>query len=76
MAFDIKMVGLRVSNKKDLVYTRLCFERNLHLETVDRDVYNLLDWIGEMGGFQRGLRTIFAVFLLALTYNNYESYMV
>ena len=49
---------------------------NLNLETADRDVYNALDWVREMGGFQRGLRTIFSMFLIIMTYNHYETYMV
>ena len=49
---------------------------SLDLETADRDVYNALDWIREMGGFQRGLRTICSLFLIILTYQNYETYMV
>ena len=49
---------------------------NLNLETADRDVYNALDWVREMGGFQRGLRTIFNLFLIIMTYNHYETYMV
>ena len=49
---------------------------NLNLEVAERDVYNLLDWIRSLGGFQRGLRTIFFLFIYAFTYKNYETYMV
>ena len=48
---------------------------NLNLETADRDVYNALDWIREIGGFQVGIRRIFGLFLIAMTYKNFETYM-
>ena len=49
---------------------------NLNLETADRDVFNALDWVRELGGFTRGLRTIFYIVLIVITYRNYETYMV
>ena len=49
---------------------------NLNLETADRDVFNALDWVRELGGFTRGLRTIFNLVLIVITYRNYETYMV
>ena len=48
---------------------------NLNLETADRDVYNVLDWIREIGGFLVGIRRIFGLFLIAMTYKNFETYM-
>ena len=54
----------------------LSFEMNLNLETVDRDVYNALDWVRELGGFQRGMRTMCGLVLMIMTYQNYESYMI
>ena len=84
MAFDIIEKGFRALptyytvNGYEPSYTQktLAFEMCLNLATADRDVYNTIDWIKELGGFQRGLRTIFSVFLLVLTYKNYETYMV
>ena len=49
---------------------------NLNLETADRDVFNALDWVRELGGFMRGLRTIFNIVLIVITYRNFETYMV
>ena len=49
---------------------------NLNLETADRDVFNALDWVRELGGFTRGLRTIFNIVLIVITYRNFETYMV
>ena len=76
MAFDIIETGKRpLLHHKGFVSQTLAFEMNLNLEVAERDVYTLLDWIRSIGGFQRGLRTIFSIFLLLFTYKHYETYM-
>ena len=49
---------------------------NLNLETADRDVYNMLNWIQDLGGMMKGIRMIFSLLLYLLTYSNYETYML
>ena len=49
---------------------------NLDLETADRDVYNMLDWVKEIGGLLKGLRMIFSLVVLVLTYKNFETFMI
>ena len=49
---------------------------SLNLMTAERDVYNALDWVRTLGGFQRGLRTILSLVMIVLTYNRYEAYMI
>ena len=57
MAFDIIEAGRRVLPTEEYLsvpnfnYHTLAFEMNLDLQTADRDVYNALDWVREMGGF-------------------------
>ena len=52
MAFDIIETGKRPLKKsKGFDSETLSFEMNLNLEVVERDVYNLLDWIRSLGGF-------------------------
>ena len=69
MGFDIIEKGKRpLLHHKGFISETLAFEMNLDLEVAERDVYNLLDWIRSLGGFQRGLRTIFSIFLLFMTY--------
>ena len=77
MAFDIVETGKRPPlTAYSISSETLSFEMNLDLEVTEREVYSLLDWIRSLGGFQRGLRTIFSLFLMVLTYKNYETYMV
>ena len=76
-AFDIVETGTRPPLTAYGVSSEtLSFEMNLNLEVTERQVYSLLDWIRSLGGFQRGLRTIFSLALLILTYKRYETYMV
>ena len=77
MAFDIVETGKRPPlTAYEISSETLSFEMNLDLEVTEREVYSLLDWIRSLGGFQRGLRTIFSLFLMVVTYKNYETYMV
>ena len=77
MGFDIIEKGKRpLLHHKGFTTETLAFEMNLNLRTVERDVYNLLDWIRSLGGFQKGLRTIFQIFIVIFTYKRYETYMV
>ena len=77
MAFDIIEKGKRPPFEAfGVPVASVAFEMNLHLEVVEREVYSLLDWIRSLGGFQRGLRTIFSIMLFIWTYKRYETYMV
>ena len=39
------------------------FEFDLTLYRVDRDVYSILDWIGDVGGLNEGLFLLFKMIL-------------
>ena len=49
---------------------------SLDLRTYDREVYNFLDWLGDLGGLYDGIRGIFMIFLAVMTYQRYDTYMV
>ena len=49
---------------------------SLNLRTYDREVYNFLDWLGDLGGLYDGIRGIFMIFLGVMTYQRYDTYMV
>ena len=42
---------------------QVTFEFDLTLYRIDRDVYSLLDWVGDVGGLNEGLFIIFKVIL-------------
>ena len=52
------------------------YEMNLNQNTVDRQVYSGLDWIGDIGGLLDGLNVMFIMIIAGLNYNLYSSYMV
>ena len=46
------------------------------METADRYVYNVLDWVATLGGFLRGLKILFGLLLIVPLYNFYETTMI
>ena len=60
----------------DLVHWTISYEMHLNIRTYDREVYNVLDWIGDIGGLLDGLRLLFALAVAVLTYKKYQTFMV
>ena len=48
----------------------------LDLEQAEREVYHILDWIGDLGGLYDGLKIFLSGILYFITYKMYDSYMV
>ena len=46
------------------------------LITVDREVYSILDWLGDLGGLFEGLFLGCGLIMFIATYKAYDSYMV
>lgn len=42
---------------------QITFEFDLTLYRVDRDVYSILDWVGDLGGLSEGLIIMFTILL-------------
>ena len=49
---------------------------NLDLIVTERTVYSYLDWVGDIGGLNDGLRIFFVVIASILNYNFYQSYLI
>ena len=60
----------------DRVHLQVTFEFDLNLYRIDRDVYSLFDWIGDLGGLLEGLSIIMAFILSLLHYRQFEHYMI
>ena len=54
----------------------MTYEFDLTLYRIDRDVYSILDWIGDVGGLNEGLIIIFSLVLGLMNYNTFEHYMI
>ncbi len=62
--FSISEANTRPYEYKDRVHLSISYEFNLNLHRVDREVYNLLDWLGDVGGLRDALFMIGTFVLL------------
>ena len=46
------------------------------LYRVDRDVYGVLDWIGDIGGLLEGFLVILSFTLTFISFKNFDHYLV
>ena len=74
--FEISRLGSRPYEFVDRVHFTIAIEMNLNLRTIDREVYQTLDLVGDTGGVSEGLKVIFATLLLVFNYKSYDTYMV
>ena len=61
---------------KDLTQMQVTFEFDLTLYRIDRDVYSMLDLIGDLGGLAEGLFIILAIILSSVTFNNFDHFLI
>ena len=43
---------------------------------IDREAYNLLDWLGDLGGLKEAMMIILASIFGLFYYNTFENYLV
>ena len=55
---------------------QITFEFDLDLYRVDRDVYSILDWIGDIGGLREGLVIILAGTIGFVKFHPFEHLMI
>lgn len=61
---------------KDRVHLQISFEFDLTLYRVDRDVYSILDWVGDVGGLNEGLFLFFQVILVFSQFYDFEHFLI
>ena len=49
---------------------------NMSRYYIDRSVYTVLDYIGDVGGLQAALMIVFGIFFMFCTVNAFENYLV
>ena len=54
----------------------MTFEFDLNLYRVDRDVYSILDWIGDVGGLFEGLYLIFTMLIFIFKFNDFQHFLI
>ena len=53
--FKFKEAGKRPYEFDNSIHLSITFEMELDLKVIDRQVYNFLDWVGDIGGLGEGL---------------------
>ena len=43
---------------------------------IDREAYNTLDWLGDLGGLKEALMLVMGAIITIINYNSLENYMV
>ena len=60
----------------DDVHIAVVFEFDLNLYRVDREAYNMLDWLGDIGGLKEALTIILSFIFVVFNYHTFEDYLV
>ena len=61
---------------RDNVHIQVTFEFDLDLTVTDRQVYSVLDWLGDTGGLGEALFFIGGAVLIIFNYAQFDSLMV
>ena len=54
----------------------MTYEFDLNLYRIDRDVYSVLDWIGDVGGLFEGLVILFSALVALANFNSLDHYLI
>ena len=60
----------------DNVHFAIAYEFDLNLYRLDREAYNKLDWLGDIGGLKEALSIVFAFLFGIFNYNKFDDYLV
>ena len=58
------------------MHTALSFEFDLNLYRIDREAYNMLDWLGDIGGLKEALTIILTSVFAVFNYHTFQDYLV
>ena len=76
MIFSNKFSSVRPYEFQDKVHMQITFEFDLTLYRVDRDVYSILDWIGDVGGLNEGICVGLSVVLAFCQFNKFDHALI
>ena len=54
----------------------IAYEFDLNQYRIDREAYNALDWLGDLGGLKEAIIIIFGFVLGLFNFNVFEDYIV
>ena len=71
----MSQVGTRPYEFPNRVHLAIAYELNLNLETLDRQVYSLLDLLGDIGGLSEALVFFGSLILFFLQYGQFDDFL-
>ena len=74
--FEIRSYTIRPYEFFDDVHTAVSFEFDLNYYKIDRETYNTLDWLGDLGGLKEALVIILGLIIGAVNFNNFKDFLV
>ena len=72
----VKEFQTRPYEVDDDIWTSILYERDLDYHRVDREVYSILDWLGDIGGLYEAMSLICAGILYLFNFMSYDNYLV
>ena len=76
LIFGIKENTVRPYEYFDDVHIAIAYEFDLNLYRIDREAYNLLDWLGDLGGLKEAGVIILGFICGIFNYHTFEDYLV
>ena len=74
--FNIRANTRRPYEFQDDVHTVVSYEFDLNMYRIDREAYNTLDWLGDIGGLKEALTIVLGGVIALFNYNKFENYLV
>ena len=74
--FSIEKYETRPYEFFDDVHSTVTFEFNLNYNRVDRETYNALDWLGDLGGLKEALLVLLGVVYSLMHYKDFEDFLI
>ena len=74
--FGIRQLDKRPYEFKDDVHLVVSYEFDLSRRKIDREVYNLFDWLGDLGGLKTALLLILGYVNSLVNYETFEDFLV
>ena len=72
----MRLNTLRPYEYDDTIHIAIAYEFDLNMYRVDREAYNTLDWLGDLGGLNEAIMIIFGSLLGLFHYNTFDNFLV
>ena len=74
--FNIRYHESRPYEFPDDIHQSISFEFDLDFYRIDRETYNSLDWLGDLGGLKEALMGLLWIIYALFHYQTFENYLV